>query len=472
LARFESDAAKSAVARFKPKREQAQGLSWEQRLLQRRLERQRLGRRVTMYEAFMRKMAAHHTLFALTCQPLPQAGTFHTIDIEQLLQCFWCSVVWQLAILGGLARAQGGDGHMLTQGQLVLDAAVAALASSIIGLVGVRYAFTVTGVASRSRNLGGDYSEEKWVDSGFVGIYRPPNEFIQRAVRAAGGWEVAFGVYLAGCITSLYFIAGATLAKFVSLLGAWGATLLISWFLVEPSLIALVTFKAEILLRCVYPCWQWTRRVFFRSQTKPSEDGGDGGAAVGRKKAVIRPLELAASSSSSSSPAGEDSGALGVIEMEGAPTKPKRRGGSPFSLLVGRRAGGKGGKPSRRHVVVPREDEEEETTQQPPPAAAAATAASDPPPPASVDQRPPPAELIATFGPGPMGIDLAEDGSVAGVAAGSAAQRQGVRAGTVVAEVNGEPTGGLDKAGVIARVAAAGRPLTMKFVRAETAAEP
>ena len=71
-----------------------------------------------------------------------------------------------------------------------------------------------------------------------------------------------------------------------------------------------------------------------------------------------------------------------------------------------------------------------------------------------------------------MGIDLGIDGSVVGVAAGSAAQRQGARAGTVVAEVNGEPTGGLDKAGVIARVAAAGRPLTMKFVRAETAAEP
>ena len=124
--------------------------------------------------------------------------------------------------------------------------------------------------------------------------------------------------------------------------------------------------------------------------------------------------------------------------------------------------------------------------------------------------RPP--DMFATFGEGPIGIDLAdrtleagngadgdpdgEDGNgggdgadsgggdgadgqhsqhsqhsqhatavvvVAGVAEGSAAEAQGLRAGLVLAEVNGASVRGLDRAGVLAMATAAPRPLRLKL---------
>ena len=61
---------------------------------------------------------------------------------------------------------------------------------------------------------------------------------------------------------------------------------------------------------------------------------------------------------------------------------------------------------------------------------------------------------------------------VSSVDAGSQASEQGVHVGDVVVEVNSQPTAGKDKAGVMAMVKVAGRPLTMRLSgRASMAAE-
>jgi len=77
--------------------------------------------------------------------------------------------------------------------------------------------------------------------------------------------------------------------------------------------------------------------------------------------------------------------------------------------------------------------------------------------------------LLATFAAGPLGIGLSNrsDGAVvvASVGEGSAAQAQGVCVDSVVLEVSGESTSGVYKAGVLAMIESAPRPLTLKFVQ-------
>jgi len=77
--------------------------------------------------------------------------------------------------------------------------------------------------------------------------------------------------------------------------------------------------------------------------------------------------------------------------------------------------------------------------------------------------------LLATFAAGPLGLGLSNRGqgavAVTSVDEGSAAQAQGVRMNSVVVEVSGESTSGLDKVGVLAKIKSVPRPLTLKFVQ-------
>ena len=73
---------------------------------------------------------------------------------------------------------------------------------------------------------------------------------------------------------------------------------------------------------------------------------------------------------------------------------------------------------------------------------------------------------LATFAAGPLGLGLANKNGqvkVTSVEAGLTADAQGVVEGSVVHEVSGQSTQGLDKAGVIKLITATARPLTIKF---------
>ena len=97
-----------------------------------------------------------------------------------------------------------------------------------------------------------------------------------------------------------------------------------------------------------------------------------------------------------------------------------------------------------------------------------------PPPPAPADAvktKQPSPGLLATFAAGPLGLGLKNSNGqvkVTSVDAGLTAEAQGVVEGSIVHEVNGQSTQGLDKAGVIKLITAAARPLTIKFTEDET----
>ena len=102
----------------------------------------------------------------------------------------------------------------------------------------------------------------------------------------------------------------------------------------------------------------------------------------------------------------------------------------------------------------------------PPQASQVEASASRPIPPPEITVEPP--EQLLTFEAGPLGLGLAnmKDRSsvaVSSVSPGSAAEAQGVRFGSFVLEVNGESMYGVDKDGVIARIACASRPLSLKL---------
>jgi len=85
-----------------------------------------------------------------------------------------------------------------------------------------------------------------------------------------------------------------------------------------------------------------------------------------------------------------------------------------------------------------------------------------------------PADLLATFGPGALGLGLADyDGRVviSSVDAGMAAEAQGVAVGLAVLEVNGESVSGRDKKAVVGLIKGAARPLRLKLSLAPWAAE-
>ena len=86
-----------------------------------------------------------------------------------------------------------------------------------------------------------------------------------------------------------------------------------------------------------------------------------------------------------------------------------------------------------------------------------------------LESAPVPLMITVTFEKGPLGVTLGNrDGvvKVVSVDARTVAEAKGVVAESVVREVSGKSTEGLDKAGVIALVKAASRPLTIKFGRA------
>ena len=84
-------------------------------------------------------------------------------------------------------------------------------------------------------------------------------------------------------------------------------------------------------------------------------------------------------------------------------------------------------------------------------------------------------ELTARFGPGTLGVGLVDRAGeviVSSVDPSSTAFAQGVIAGHVVCAVSGQPTVGLDKAGVIGLIKAASRPMTLRLrFSAEAAAD-
>ena len=92
------------------------------------------------------------------------------------------------------------------------------------------------------------------------------------------------------------------------------------------------------------------------------------------------------------------------------------------------------------------------------------------PPPEDVKMVPEPTVhggvQAATFEAGPLGIGLMQYGEAVAVGcvdSGSAAEAQGVRLGSILVEVSGATTKGKGKQEVIAMVARASRPITVKF---------
>ena len=77
-------------------------------------------------------------------------------------------------------------------------------------------------------------------------------------------------------------------------------------------------------------------------------------------------------------------------------------------------------------------------------------------------------QQLVTVSAGPLGIGLKDKqggGSVvvSSVDPGTAAAAQGVRVGGVVLAINGVPTGGKDKKGVVEMIKAAARPLEISL---------
>ena len=288
LARFDAKGAKEATTRFAKPREWETGdqpqRSLDAFLAEKRHEKMTSQRRTTCIEAYLRRLAAHHTLWAVLCQPHAPMGTRHPIDLEALLQCFWCALVCQLAVVGVLASNQVGDDGVLTREQTLVDALVAAGAGAVLGLVICRVIFMCVGPAAThhhvprrrksNRSGKGEDGSGKGADGeassrrgsptygaalskqlkppklAFVDSQVEPDtgpmaeegqwdfshavvRLVGRGVLASPGWSIAISVYASSCIVAAISIAGSSWPKFASLLVTWLLAQFVSWAILE-----------------------------------------------------------------------------------------------------------------------------------------------------------------------------------------------------------------------------------------------
>ena len=255
-------------------------------------------RRTTPMEMYLRALASHHTLFAILCQPHATPGSFHRIDIEQLVQCFWSALMTELAIAAALASSQGGYDYELTPGNVATDATVGAIVSACVALVGCRAVFIWSGPAGRSKLLwqraAGKKGHEEKEKNQTLEIVQPAahccfklcdcrcdpfsRSLRRRAQRSCVGWSFAIGTYLLACAVSILCISGTSIRKFKSLIGAWALAQAISWVVLEPM---------GVLLFLYFSASLWKRPSLLKKQGGTKISGQPSGTEQTTRRRVI-----------------------------------------------------------------------------------------------------------------------------------------------------------------------------------------
>ena len=211
---------------------------WDASAVQSRTLAAARDRQTSCTEGFLRGLANHHTLFAVLCQPRPAPGTDHLIDLEQLVQCFWCGLMTELAVVAALIVAkENGEVWRAQPAVLIADALGAATVAGAVALAGCRAVFVWSGPAGRSKLRSGEAIEpapaccfklcDCKCDPSSTAVRR-------RAERASVGWLCAVVVYMTASAVSIFFLVGSSWRTFSSLLAAWAVSQLLSWLLLEP----------------------------------------------------------------------------------------------------------------------------------------------------------------------------------------------------------------------------------------------
>ena len=227
-------------------------------------------RAATCTESYLRTLACEHTLFTLLCQPRPPPGGRHTVDLEQLVQCFWSALLTTLAGVAALAPEGTDDasvddavvGSSALSADIVLRSSFAgASAGAGVGLLGCRLAFVWGGAAGRTRRLaaarkggkGGSVSasaSELGAPACCFGLcpcdLNSP-QLWRRASRVAVGWSCALTVYVGACVACARLMASMTAAEVSALLHTWMLAQLLSWMLLEPSGLLLLALARQAL---------------------------------------------------------------------------------------------------------------------------------------------------------------------------------------------------------------------------------
>lgn len=312
------------------------GGGWESYMMRKRATQQIALRPASCAEAYFRRLASQHTLFMALCQPHPNvpgaatSGTELSIDSEQLVQCFWSSLLAQFATSAVLISGRAYVEDDLTPIELLGTSSVGALVGTGIGLLGCRIVFLWSGPAARSKALG---------LSGKVGYEHAPcccslchckcdvqtTALWKRAARASTGWITAISTYLGSCAISVYCLVVMPSREVFSLLAAWAVGQLLSWSIIEPAGLLVATLCVSRELR---------RRLFHRARIAPTPESSSVAPAVLPLTAEDRQLstydmfkELMASERAS--------GDLALVSRTSASSKLRRTSSSGMRSTLG-----------------------------------------------------------------------------------------------------------------------------------------
>jgi hypothetical protein len=237
--------------------------SWQGHVFRRQRKTREGGRRAQLSESYVRRLVSQHTLLVVLCQPYPPDQTHESIDMEQIVQCFWSALLTQLAVVATLASEQGIYGHELSLLEVTVDAFSAAGIGAAVGLIGCRAIFLWSGPAGRNK-----LKPEK--DRELITCDAPPccfklcdckcnpssPELRSRVLRASIGWSWAAGVFISASAVAAHHMQDMTRRKLTSLFGAWVLAQLASWVLMEP--VGILLLPPCVVAMC--KLWKWSRR--------------------------------------------------------------------------------------------------------------------------------------------------------------------------------------------------------------------
>jgi len=242
--------------------------------------------------AYLDALARWHTALLLLCQPHPAIGSHHAIDLEQHVQCLWCSLMIEFAAAAAFASRRTDDEYF-TQ-SAVVDGLLAALVGVPIALLGVRAIFVLCGPAGRVRHHDGtpparprgfDVAVEFLNGRYFCHSLGGNAAFMLRWLRASLGWVVAWSVFVVAAVVAARRAADLDDVPLRRTFASWAFAQLASWLLVEPvGVFALVSVLR--LGRCLSRHWERARTVPLVSPTKARRAAGAQAMAEAKQLAV------------------------------------------------------------------------------------------------------------------------------------------------------------------------------------------
>ena len=221
-------------------------------------------------------MVTWHTLLVVVCHPLPPLGHFHVLDLEQHVQSWWTAVLVQLAVVTALALVQSAHDEPISQAELVVDAIVASVVGSAIGLAACRLLFFLGGPAGHVRQRDGRVSVNRLTSSDISSLGARTldswlarerwRRFVARWLHSCPGWLTAWSVSGVSCALAVVYAADVSLRKLGSIFGAWALAQAVTWLLTEPFGIACLVVLLAAYDR--YSCQLVTQR-FRRRKVLP-----------------------------------------------------------------------------------------------------------------------------------------------------------------------------------------------------------